>query len=175
MTPRLQLIAVAATCVALTLAGFTAGWAVNGWRLGAQVQKCRADSARTLGEINARAADAERDYRAKETEWATKLAGVTQDGQTKLDAARRDAVAAGVERDGLRRELDRYRAAARAAADTGAAAAGTPAADAVDLLAELLSRADERAGELAHIADLSHAAGSTCERAYDALLNLEDK
>ncbi|WP_128422755.1 DUF2514 family protein, partial [Delftia tsuruhatensis] len=36
-------------------------------------------------------------------------------------------------------------------------------------LAELQRRADERAGELARIADDARGRGSACERAYDAV------
>jgi phage tail sheath protein FI len=42
--------------------------------------------------------------------------------------------------------------------------------DALDLLADLLGRADERAGELAKIADERGIAGQQCERSYDALI-----
>jgi len=89
---------------------------------------------------------------------------------TCLFRARRDAAVAGAERDGLRRDLDRYRAAARTAQDTDGAAAGQAAGDAPNLFADLLTRADDRANQLAAIADLTHAAGSSCERAYDALM-----
>ena len=43
-----------------------------------------------------------------------------------------------------------------------------PAEGAVAVL-RLFSRADDRAAELAAFADLAHAAGITCERAYDTL------
>jgi hypothetical protein len=39
------------------------------------------------------------------------------------------------------------------------------------VLADLLSRADERAGELAAAYDRARAAGLACEQAYDALLS----
>ena len=149
--------------------GFGGGWRINGWRLGTAVADCRAESARTLKAISDKTAEAEREYRAKETQWKTKLEGVTHDGQEKIDAAKHDAAVADAERDGLRHQLAAYRAAARAATDTGTAAAGPATPDALDLLAELFARADDRAGELARIADLAHAAGGTCERAYDAL------
>jgi hypothetical protein len=37
------------------------------------------------------------------------------------------------------------------------------------VLADVLGRADDRAGELAAALDASRAAGLACERAYDAL------
>ncbi len=86
-------------------------------------------------------------------------------------------------------ELARVRADERAAADrrvrhtakefaarngcaaryTGVAGAGQAGADPLDLLAQLFSRADDRAGELAAIADRARVAGLACERAYEAL------
>lgn len=47
-----------------------------------------------------------------------------------------------------------------------AEAAGTTGSE---LLAELFRRADQRAGELAAIADQARIRGLTCEAAYDAL------
>ncbi|WP_246475015.1 DUF2514 family protein [Diaphorobacter ruginosibacter] len=91
------------------------------------------------------------------------------DGKAHIDAARRDAGTARAASHRLRDELARYRAAARAASNPGSAATGPPAADALDLLADLLSRADARAAELAEFADAAHAAGLTCQRSYDAL------
>ncbi|VWC27090.1 gp23 [Burkholderia lata] len=61
---------------------------------------------------------------------------------------------------------------ARLVADTrhSAAPAGSPAAgDTLDLLADVLGRADQRAGDLAEYADRAGMAGQQCERDYDAL------
>lgn len=69
----------------------------------------------------------------------------------------------------MRRELADYLTAHRERA-TAAAAASQCAADgpALDLLADLFRRADQRAGELAAIADTARARGAACERAHDA-------
>ena len=86
------------------------------------------------------------------------------------------------------RDLDRARAAASAtgkrlqdAANAAAARArdqcanpttpdlGTPAGDTIGVLADVLGRADARAGELADIAEQRGIAGRACEREYDAL------
>jgi len=88
----------------------------------------------------------------------------------------------------LHLDLDRARAAGRVASqqlrDAAAAAAqraraqcagpaaadlGTPAGDPIGVLADVLGRADARAGELADIADRRYIAGRACEREYDAL------
>ncbi|KVM83492.1 hypothetical protein WT05_19160 [Burkholderia stagnalis] len=41
--------------------------------------------------------------------------------------------------------------------------------DALDLLADVLGRTDDRAGEPVEYADRAHIAGQQCERDYDAL------
>ncbi|KVT76121.1 hypothetical protein WT25_24280 [Burkholderia territorii] len=82
--------------------------------------------------------------------------------QARADAADADGVA-----DGLRKQVAALVADARRA---GAAAGGAATGDALDLLADLFGRADERAGELAKIADERGIAGQQCERSYDALI-----
>lgn len=61
--------------------------------------------------------------------------------------------------------LTRHRAAAQARAAAGQCAPDTGPAV---LLADLQRRADDRAGELAHVADTARARGHACERAYDS-------
>jgi hypothetical protein len=91
-----------------------------------------------------------------------------------------DANAAAAARVGV--ESGRLRDAARAAAarareacpDAGTQYAVTPGADAIGLLAEVLGRADQRAAELAAVADDARTRGLSCEREYDnarALIN----
>ncbi|RQT74737.1 DUF2514 family protein [Burkholderia cepacia] len=81
-------------------------------------------------------------------------------------AALADAFAARAAAGSLQQRVDQLVAAARhSAATTGGPAAG----DALDLLADVLGRADTRAGELAKIADDRGIAGQQCERDYDAL------
>ncbi|CAN7512482.1 DUF2514 domain-containing protein [Acidovorax sp. LjRoot129] len=72
-------------------------------------------------------------------------------------------------RNRLQRDLADYLIQHRAAAQA-CAAAGQCAPDAAptDLLADLQRRADDRAGELAHVADTARARGLACERAYDS-------
>ena len=97
------------------------------------------------------------------------IAKIDTDAQAALagaDAGRARAVAA---RSRLQRDLADYLTQHRA--DTLArAAAGqcTPDPGPLDLLADLQRRADDRAGELAHIADDARVRGLACERAYDS-------
>ena len=165
------------TQVRLTLAAVVAAAALAAaatWHLG-QVKKAEqavhAHYAGVLADIRDKTATAAREIRATETTWQTRIEGVTRNGQKQIDTARADAAAARAAADGLRADLARYRNSARAASHPCAAAAGPPASDALDLLADLLTGADEAAGELAAAADLAHAAGLTCERAYDTLTN----
>lgn len=158
--------AAVAVGAAVTLA---ATW--HAGRIKATEQAVHAHYAVVLADIRDKTAAAQAAFRQRETAWQTRFDKEASDGQTRIDAARRDAAGARRERDGLRADLGSYRAATRAAADTSAAAAGETTGVAIDLLAELFSRADEAAGELAQAADLAHAAGFTCERAADALTN----
>lgn len=156
--------AAVALGAAVTLA---ATW--HAGRVKAAEKAVHAHYAVVLADIRDKTAAAQAAFRATETAWQTRFDKEARDGQVRIDAARRDAAGARSERDGLRADLDRYRAAARAAADTGNAAAGPTASDAIGVLADLLEESDRLAGIYAQAADLAHAAGITCERAADAL------
>lgn len=82
-----------------------------------------------------------------------------------LDRARARAAAVGM-RDATASAAQRARAqcAGPATADLG-----TPAGDPIGVLADVLGRADERAGILADLADRRYIAGRACEREYDKL------
>lgn len=134
-------------------------------------QAVHAHYARVLADIQGKTAEAAAQFRATEKTWQTRIEKEAQDGQARINTARRDAAGARAAADSLRADLARYRAAARAATYPSAAAAGPAAGDALDLLADLFAGADEAAGELAAAADLARAAGLTCERAHDALTN----
>lgn len=83
-----------------------------------------------------------------------------------------DADRARVVADGLHDEAAKLatRLAASERARRAATAIGSPpGTSGSELLAELFRRADQRAGELAAIADQARIRGLTCEIAYDAL------
>lgn len=83
-------------------------------------------------------------------------------------AARTDAAGQRAAAERLRKRAERM--VADAVARNPALADGGPAAGATfDLLAHVLSRAIDAAGQLAEYADSARIAGLTCERAYDAL------
>ena len=82
------------------------------------------------------------------------------------DSGRARAVDA---RNRMQRDLADYITHHRAAAQARAAAGQcAPDAAPADLLADMLRRADDRAGELAHVADTARVRGLACERAYDS-------
>lgn len=88
----------------------------------------------------------------------------------KLAQARADAARDAADADRLRQQnadvVRRWRAALR---DPAAGGQCTAAGDAIGVLADVLSRADRRAGVLAAYADAARAAGLKCEADYDAL------
>ncbi|HDR9100669.1 DUF2514 domain-containing protein (plasmid) [Burkholderia vietnamiensis] len=90
-----------------------------------------------------------------------------KDANQQRTAALADAFSARAAAGSLQQRVDQLVAAARhPAATTGSPTAG----DALDLLADVLGRADQRSGELAEYADRARIAGQQCERDYDALI-----
>lgn len=85
--------------------------------------------------------------------------------QTERDRARADA---GRAADRLRNAANSI--AARGCEGANASDVGAPTSDHIGVLADVLGRADKRAGELADIADARYIAGRACERAYDSLI-----
>ena len=108
-------------------------------------------------------------YRTLEGKHRDEIAKNDTDAQAAIaaaDAGRTRAVAA---RNRLQRDLADYLTQHRAAAQARAASGKcTPDPGPLDLLADLQRRADDRAGELAHIADDARVRGLACERAYDS-------
>lgn len=108
-------------------------------------------------------------YRTLEGKHRDEIAQNDTDAQAALaaaDAGRARATTAGhrLQRD-LANYLTQHRGAAQARAAAGQCA---PDPAAIDLLADLQRRADDRAGELAHIADTARTRGLACERTYDS-------
>jgi hypothetical protein len=140
-------------------------------RLGAERDAAQARSDLALDrEAAATAAlrESER-YRQREGAYREHLDALARDADLALARAAADADAARAAAGRLRGDLASYITAHRAAAQARAAAGQcAPDTAALDLLAELQRRADERAGELARIADDARGRGSACERAYDA-------
>lgn len=110
--------------------------------------------------------------RAREQSYQQSINKAIQDGQRTIDQATADATAARASADSLRGAADAIAArlaASQASGNSCTAAASQAATRAVMVLADVLKRADERAGELAVFADQSHGRGVTCEQAYSGL------
>ncbi|MGU2441918.1 DUF2514 family protein [Burkholderia cenocepacia] len=150
--PRIWLLVVAGV-----IAGSACGY-FKGHRDADQSAKV-ADQARRIDELTNERNEFRRRLAAQQE--------IATDAARKRETALADAAAAGRAADGLRRQVAVLVADVRRA---GAAAGGPAAGDAIDLLADVFGRADERAGELAKIADERGIAGQQCERSYDALI-----
>ena len=154
--PR-SLIPVATFAAGLILAG-----TVQGWRYGEQIADIRAEQAQAV-------TDAVTAAREEEQRRINTLEVIADDTRNKLEAAHDDAAAARNAAVSLRKQLADYRARVRS--NPAATGGGTTAEDPLYLLSVVLTRADDRAGELAEFADRSHIAGRACEAAYDSLRN----
>ena len=135
--------------------------------------KARTDLATERAAAAAAAAETSERYRKLEGTYRENLDTIAREsGQAQArDAA--DAAAARAAAGRLRGDLADYITAHRAAANARAAAGQcTPDTAALDLLAELQRRSDERAGELARIADDARRRGEACERTYEAAVSL---
>jgi len=140
----------------------------------AKTENARLSAAYAQAEANARqqALEHERAIAAKEQSLTATIetnAKETRRVQATLTADRDRARAAERRlREQLATITSRYRTLDATGADSTPAGKQSPAGDAIGVLADVLGRADQRAGELADFADRAHAAGLSCERDYDA-------
>lgn len=107
--------------------------------------------------------------RAEEQRRTAAQSEVANDANTQRTAALADAFAARAAAGSLRDQIASLVRSAKAASHSAAATGGAPTGDALDLLADVLSQSDQRAGDLAAYADSARIAGQQCERDYDAL------
>ncbi|WP_333906837.1 DUF2514 family protein [Delftia acidovorans] len=155
--------------LALLLAALLAWQAMA--RLGAErdVAQVRAELAGEREAAATAALQASEKYRKLEDKHRDDLRNIDAQARQELARSAADADAARVAAGRLRGDLADYITAHRAAAQARAAAGQcTPDTRALDLLAELQRRADERAGALARVADDARSQGGACERSYEA-------
>ncbi|POA88064.1 DUF2514 family protein [Pseudomonas protegens] len=114
---------------------------------------------------------AEKAERDKEQARQTSINKAVQNGQRKIDDAMADAATARAAAGSLQRTIDDLteRLKRTASSNSCTAAASAAATRTALVLADLLKRADQRAGDLAAVADQSRSRGVTCEQAYDGL------
>lgn len=114
---------------------------------------------------------AQREARTEERRRQETIDALTEKTQRQLAVVAADADTARAAADRLHREARRYadRLAVCETRDTGAPVERQTATANAGVLAELLRRADDRAGKLAEIADAARERGRACESAFDAL------
>lgn len=139
----------------------------QGYAAGAAAVQQKFDAAEKAAEEK-RLADVQA-ARAEEQRRTNAQAEIANEATKQADAARADAAAASTAADGLRTRVAQLIAASRAARNSAAARSSSPTGDPLDVLADVLTRADKRAGDLAAYADAARIAGVACEHAYDSL------
>ena len=117
-------------------------------------------------------AEALEKVRAVELRRQSDIEKVRQDAEQEIARAKTDAASADAASERLQQQAKRLAArASQCSGNTGAAISGQTTDSAAVVLADLLGRADKRAGELAAAYDQARNAGLACERAYDALVS----
>ncbi|ALD90296.1 hypothetical protein CR3_1054 [Cupriavidus gilardii CR3] len=167
----------AVAVVVLAGAAFGAGWTVNGWRKGGEIDRLRrgyaeerlAQEAAKVGAVG----DARREEQRRLFEQA-EIANAAKKEAARARADARDADADAVA-GRLRKRVADLVATNRAGGDSAATSGSTAAGDPIGVLADVLERADRRAGILAEYADAARVAGRACERAYGALVQQAKK
>lgn len=161
--------------IALMLAIGVCGWWLHhsGYQSGADAKELEW-SARWNKQAEQQAtakAKATMEAREEEQRRQASIDKVRDDAEKQIARAESDALDARDAADGVLEQAKRLAArAGKCPSNPSATQSGAPAAEPGVVLADVLGRADARAGELAAAYDRSRAAGLACERAYDALL-----
>lgn len=167
-----QLKAYGAMAAALVLGGLLAVQTVRLQTAQLDAANTRTKNAQTLQHIADLTAKALVAVRAREAEWADAQERNARETATKLEAASADAASARRASDGLQQRINSLVAEARRrAANPGTQPAIEATGDPIGVLADVLGRADQRAGVLAEYADKARIAGESCVRDYEALSN----
>nr|WP_297388296.1 DUF2514 family protein [uncultured Roseateles sp.] len=168
MLPKVYALAIGAALACA--AGFAAGWAVNGWRLDADLERERKQIEQMRSTLATERADMEAAERLREQSWRDRQQEADDANRQEVERARADAAAAGDVADRLRERARALAAACSAPrSDPAASASSTPAESPGELLADMQRRLTAAAAEYARVADERGAAGNNCERRYDAL------
>ena len=160
-------LAAIATAASLVI-GFGGGWAVNGWKTDSALQKKDAQLAQLHSDHDRAAKAATDQIRAKERDMEAQKEALENENKAKTDALEADIVALRKSADGLRTAAKTFASRTKERINSQPELGGETASKALDLLTDLLSGAEDRAGEIAEFADRAHAAGLMCERQYDA-------
>lgn len=157
---------LAIAVVALALAGVIGGQHLRIGSLNNRLDKANAD----LTQAKKLAVDLNVQFRAAEASWAKTQKEDLDAHQAQVTRLAADKAIADAAAGKLRQRVADLVAHAReAAAHPSAAAASASTDDPIGVLADVLERADARAGSMAAIADARGAAGELCEKLYDSL------
>ena len=159
----------AVAVVALAGAAFVAGWVAQGWRKDAELDGLRRGYVEERLAQEAAKVGAVGDARREEQRRLFEQAEIANAAKQEADKARADARAADAVAGQLRQRIAGLVAASRAGGDSAPTGGGSAAVDPLGVLADVLQRADRRAGILAEYADAARIAGLACERAYGTL------
>lgn len=152
-----------ALIVALVAALALAGWQYT------RALHLKTDLAELRADIDRQVREAEQQARATEQARTAKIQEALDDAHKKRTIAEADARRASAASVSLRKYADSL--AARCAPASPEAPASSPATEAPGLvLANMLGRLDEAAGELARYADEARIAGEACQGAYVVLI-----
>lgn len=133
---------------------FTAGWKVNGWRLGEGIAQQRVDAV-TVVRVIERKQQAVADSEGKK-------------GHEELEDLRRVAAHAGSVAAGLRSEASRL-ATQLATCNAGTAGERTARQSAAAVFTDVLAEMESEGRAMAEAADRARSAGLTCERVYEGV------
>ena len=158
---------VAAAGAGAIVAGLAVGIG-QGWRHDAKISAMVATHAQVMQGYADAAYQAQEQARQEEQRRITEMERIRNETDQEVARVRADERAAAERR--VQHAAEEFAARNRGnAGGIGVAGAGQTGTYPLDLLAELLSRANDRAGELAAIADRARVAGLACEASYDAL------
>jgi len=159
----LSTVAVKAIGIGLLVLALIAGYALfvaHEKELGAAEERAKSSAA---------AMKMAQDNAAKSAQIAATQQGIAHDAQLQAGAASAAANRAATERDAFRVRLNALLLSGRRASNTPAPAGSYSASDPLDMFADVLRRADDRAQDLAGYADQARIAGLACQRSYQAL------
>lgn len=137
-----RLLALAGAVVALSAASFSGGWAVNGWRLGSEIQGLKTQHAQAVADANKLSLAASETYRRTEQEWGKQRTEAQNALRSEVDKNKRVAGEFAAYSLRQRTAISDFAAGGGPAHDT-VAACRADAATLGDVLADALHREED--------------------------------
>lgn len=157
--------------IASVLAAFALGYFTRDVFADREIAEVRAEFSDFQKQAATAARLAEADARSRESALRAKIQEVSNEARQKARELEVQLAVADTDRERLRNRIQALLTSARnqAGGDPALAAGGSVAEGAATVLADLFTRADARAQELAEHADRLTAARDACERSYQAV------